>query len=86
VLLGSATPSIESYYNTQSKKYGLVKLSERYGRVQMPLIQVVDMKMIMTQNKGKVILSPQLIEAIQQTLDQKKQVILFQNLFITGYT
>lgn len=79
VLLGSATPSIESYHNTQSGKYGLVKLTERYGNVKMPLIELVDVKTIITQNKGKVILSPQLTEAIQQTLEQKKQVILFQN-------
>lgn len=79
VLLGSATPSIESYYNTQLGKYGLVKLTERYGNVKMPLIEVVDVKNIFTQNKGKLILSPQLIEAIQQTIYNKKQVILFQN-------
>src|SRR5207253_4009957 len=41
VLLGSATPSIESYYNTQSGKYGLVTLTERYGNVQLPLIEIV---------------------------------------------
>ena len=79
VLLGSATPSIESYFNTQSGKYGLVNLSERYGNVQMPLIQIVDVKTIVSQNKAKVILSPQLTEAIKETLQQKKQVILFQN-------
>ncbi|HEX8356594.1 MAG TPA: primosomal protein N' [Segetibacter sp.] len=79
VLLGSATPSIESYFNAQSGKYGLVNLSERFGNVQMPSIQLVDVKTIITQNKGKVILSPQLTEAIQQALLQKKQVILFQN-------
>lgn len=79
VLLGSATPSVESYYNAQTGKYGLVHLSERYGNVQMPLMQIVDVKTIITQNKGKIILSPQLTEAIQQTLQEKKQVILFQN-------
>ena len=79
VLLGSATPSVESYYNTQSGKYGLVNLTERYGNVQMPLIQIVDVKTIVSQNKAKVILSPQLTEAIKETLGQKKQVILFQN-------
>jgi len=79
VLLGSATPSVESYYNTQTGKYGLVKLTERYGNVQMPLIEIIDLKTIVSQNKEKVILSPQLTEAIQQTLQQKKQVILFQN-------
>ena len=79
VLLGSATPSIESSYNARTDKYGLVHLTERYGNVQMPLMQIVDLKTIITQNKGKIILSPQLTEAIQQTLQQKKQVILFQN-------
>jgi primosomal protein N' (replication factor Y) (superfamily II helicase) len=79
VLLGSATPSIESYYNTKLNKYGLVKLTQRFGNVQMPLIELVDVKMYMGRNRGKVILSPPLIEAIQQTLDQNKQVILFQN-------
>jgi primosomal protein N' (replication factor Y) len=79
VLLGSATPSIESYFNTQSGKYGLVNLAERYGNVQMPLIQIVDVKTIITQDKGKVIISPQLTEAIQASLKEKKQVILFQN-------
>src|SRR5215210_4782272 len=79
VLLGSATPSIESSYNARTGKYGLVHLTERYGNVQMPMMQIVDLKTIITQNKGKIILSPQLTEAIQQTLQQKKQVILFQN-------
>lgn len=79
VLLGSATPSIESYYNTKTGKYGLVNLTERYGNVQMPQIEIIDVKTIITQNKGKIILSPQLAAAIQQTLDEKKQVILFQN-------
>ena len=79
VLLGSATPSIESYFNTQSGKYGLVTLTERYGNVQMPSIELVDVKTIITKDKGKIILSPQLTEAIQQSLEHKKQVILFQN-------
>ncbi|MGI8634770.1 MAG: replication restart helicase PriA, partial [Segetibacter sp.] len=79
VLLGSATPSIESYFNVVSGKYGFVRLTERYGNVQMPLIQIVDVKTIITKEKGKVILSPQLTEAIQQSLKEKKQVILFQN-------
>jgi primosomal protein N' (replication factor Y) len=79
VLLGSATPSIESYFNTQTGKYGLVTLTERYGNVQMPAIQLVDVKTIFPKDKGKVILSPQLVEGIQQSLQEKKQVILFQN-------
>ena len=79
VLLGSATPSIESYYNTQMGKYSLVNLNERYGNVQLPVIETVDVKTIFTKEKSKVILSPQLTEAIQQSLNEKKQVILFQN-------
>ncbi|TDH29098.1 primosomal protein N' [Segetibacter sp. 3557_3] len=79
VLLGSATPSIESYYNCQSGKYGLVTLTERFGNVKMPDIELVDVKTVMTKDRSKVILSPRLIEAITDSLQQEKQVILFQN-------
>lgn len=79
VLLGSATPSIESYFNTQTGKYGLINLTERFGNVHLPVIDTVDLKTIIIKDKSKVILSPQLITAIQQSLDAKKQVILFQN-------
>ncbi len=79
VLLGSATPSIESYYNAQTGKYGLVNLTERYGNVEMPSIQLVDVKTIYPRINGKRILTPQLTEAIEHSLQQKKQVILFQN-------
>lgn len=78
VLLGSATPSIESYHNAEAGKYGLVKLTERYGNVRLPAIQVVDMKMYFS-GREKTILSHQLTEAIEQALQQSKQVILFQN-------
>jgi primosomal protein N' (replication factor Y) len=79
VLLGSATPSIESYFNTRQGKYGLVNLTERFGRVQLPSIEIIDVKTIFSREKGKVILSPQLKEAIQLSLHENKQVILFQN-------
>ncbi len=79
VLLGSATPSIESYYNCEQNKYGLVNLFERYGNIDLPQIAIVDLKKIPTKDKGKIALSPALIEAIQNSLQQKKQVILFQN-------
>ena len=79
VLLGSATPSIESYYNTTTKKYGLVELNERYGEGRLPAIEIVDLKKIVTNSKQKVMLTPQLKEAIQKSLNEKKQVILFQN-------
>ncbi|MDB5193459.1 MAG: priA [Segetibacter sp.] len=84
VLLGSATPSIESFYNTTLNKYGLVNLTERFGNVQLPVIEIVDVKTIITKNKDKIILTPQLTEAIQKELDKEKQVILFQNR--RGYT
>jgi len=79
VLLGSATPSLESYYNAHTGKYGLVELNERYGSIAMPQIEIVDTKKIPTPNKSKVIISPTLKEAIEQSLQQDKQVILFQN-------
>lgn len=79
VLLGSATPSIESYYNAKQGKYGLVLLSERYGNVALPVIDVVDVKRVLTKQKAKVMLTPDLHQAIEASLQQQKQVILFQN-------
>ncbi len=80
VLLGSATPSIESYFNCEQKKYGAVWLAERYGQVELPLIDMVDLtKLPPSKEKGKTALSPALIAAISASLQQKKQVILFQN-------
>jgi len=79
VLLGSATPSIESYFNCMQNKYGLVLLSERFGQVKMPVIDLVDTKAVATKQKGKIAITPQLTEAIQKSLSDKKQIILFQN-------
>ncbi len=80
VLLGSATPSLESYYNAQTGKYGLVTLTERFGNVALPTIEIVDVKNIAPQEKGgKVIVSPRMKEAIAASLQEHKQVILFQN-------
>ncbi len=79
VLLGSATPSIETYFNCIQDKYGKVTLNERFGGVELPVIQVVDTKHLPPVDKQKVILSPQLKEAIRQSIGQSKQVILFQN-------
>ena len=79
VLLGSATPSLESYYNASTGKYGLVELNERYGNMAMPVIEIVDTKQIKTADKSKVIISPQLKESIEKSLQDKRQVILFQN-------
>jgi len=77
VLLGSATPSIESYFNAQRSKYGLVELTERFGGIHLPIIEIIDTRKVV--QKGKVMLSPQLKEAIEKTVEHGRQVILFQN-------
>jgi primosomal protein N' (replication factor Y) len=77
VLMGSATPSMESYLNAQKGKYALVSLDERFGGIQMPSIEIVDTRKVV--GKGKVMLSPQLKDAIQKATGAGKQVILFQN-------
>jgi primosomal protein N' (replication factor Y) (superfamily II helicase) len=79
VLLGSASPSIESYYNATQGKYGLVELLERFGGVKLPSIEIIDTKQVVTKEKLKVIVSPQLKASIEKTLEANKQVILFQN-------
>ena len=79
VLLGSATPSVETYHNATTGKYGLVELMERYAGLKMPSIELIDTRKIVSKERTKVIVTPQLSEAIMQTLEQKKQVILFQN-------
>lgn len=79
VLAGSATPSLETYYNAELGKYALATLSERYAATAMPAIQLIDVKQVAGNYQNKVLLSPQLKEAIEKTLAQKKQVILFQN-------
>ena len=79
VLLGSATPSFESYYNAKTHKYGLVELLERYGGVKLPDIEVVN---IAAETKSKTIQShftSVLIKDIEHALANKEQVILFQN-------
>jgi len=79
VLLGSATPSLESYYNAKTGKYGVVELMQRYGDVQLPSIEIIDTKKIIQKDRSKVMLSPQLVEEINKTVARDKQVILFQN-------
>ncbi len=77
VLLGSATPSLESYFNAQQKKYGLVFLDERYGGLQLPAIEIINTRQVA--QKGKVMISPQLKQAMEQAFENDRQVILFQN-------
>ena len=79
VLLGSATPSIETYYNALSEKYGLVAVTERFGKAQLPNISLVDLKESYFKKQMKGHFSLSLIEAITTSLSQGEQVILFQN-------
>jgi primosomal protein N' (replication factor Y) len=79
VLLGSATPSLESYYNCKEDKYGLVRLTERFGDVEMPELELVDLKYMYKTNRMQSIFSLHLLENIQKTLERKEQVLIFQN-------
>lgn len=79
VLLGTATPSLESYHNAQTGKYGLVELNERFGGLQMPDIQPVDLRDQMKKRQMQSIFSTPLLEALQAALDRGEQAILFQN-------
>ena len=76
VILGSATPSVESFYNAAQKKYGYTHLTERFNKGALPNIELVDTK---KQPTGTAILTPVLLAAIKNTIEQNKQVILFQN-------
>ncbi len=79
VLLGSATPSLESYYNCQRGKYALLELAERVDDKKMPVVRVVDLRQAARKEKGIPMFAPQLKEAIQQRLERKEQTILFLN-------
>jgi primosomal protein N' (replication factor Y) len=79
VLLGSATPSIETYFNTQNDKYGLVTLSERYKNVRLPEVLLVDLKDKHFRKKMTGHFSDLLIEEIAESMSLGEQVILFQN-------
>lgn len=79
VLLGSATPSVESYYNALQNKYGLVSITERFGASRFPDIEIVDVRKVAVKNAQKIIISPQLKAAIKETIENSGQVILFQN-------
>lgn len=79
VLLGTATPSVESYFNARKGKYGLVQLKERYKEIRLPHIELVDIKELTRQKRMKGPFSPVLVKEIRSALDRKEQVILFQN-------
>lgn len=78
-LLGSATPSLESYYNALSGKYGLVTLKTRYAGLSLPTIEVVDVQEMRRKKMMTGVFSPQLLAHIRHALEQNRQVILFQN-------
>jgi primosomal protein N' (replication factor Y) len=79
VVLGSATPSMESFYNCNKGKYQLLQLLERADDKKMPVVRIVDMRQTLRKGKGIPIFSPQLKEAITQRLERKEQTILFLN-------
>jgi primosomal protein N' (replication factor Y) (superfamily II helicase) len=84
VLLGSATPAMETYYNAKNGKYGLVELTTRYSGVQLPEILCADMRKARKSKSVQSDFSLFLLDAIRETLKNEKQVILFQNR--RGYT
>ena len=79
LLLGSATPSFESYYNARQNKYHLVTITERYGGVEMPEIIVDDLRIETRRKTMQANFGSVLVEAMNKTLEEKNQVILFQN-------
>lgn len=79
VLLGTATPSAESYYNATTGKYGMVRLATRYQGIELPRIEIVDIHDFQHRRMMTGPFSPTLIDAIRRTLEEGRQVILFQN-------
>lgn len=78
-LLGTATPSFETYHHARKGHYGYVQLTQRYCDIQLPEVEVVDIKQLRHQKRMQGAFSPQLVEAINAALERKEQVILFQN-------
>ena len=78
IILGSATPSIESTYNARNNKYGFVEIKERYGNIEMPFIHTIDMK-AEPKHEFSSIFSKKLVDEINKAVDLGKQVILFRN-------
>ncbi|MBQ8867895.1 MAG: primosomal protein N' [Bacteroidaceae bacterium] len=79
VLLGTATPSIESYYNALTGKYGLVALAHRHQAIRLPQIEVVDIAELNRKRRMNGPFSPTLLGYMRQALEQGEQIILFQN-------
>lgn len=79
ILLGSATPSLESYFNAQQNKYGFVELNRRFGNVQLPKIELIDIKEKHRKKEMTGHFSDSMLRLITDALEEKEQVILFQN-------
>ncbi|NQX99350.1 MAG: primosomal protein N', partial [Flavobacteriales bacterium] len=79
VLMGSATPAVETYWNAKEGKYGLVEITKRHGGVQMPEILCADIKEATRKKKMKSHFSPLLMELMEEAFKNKEQIILFQN-------
>ena len=79
VLLGSATPSFETYFNAQTGKYGQVNLFKRHAEVELPELHVADMKKAYKKKQMRSVLTPDLYDLMEEALDKKEQIILFQN-------
>ena len=79
ILLGSATPSFETYYNALIGKYGLVNLMKRHSEIELPKICVADIKRAYKQKKMRSVLTPELFELTEKALNNNEQVIFFQN-------
>ncbi len=79
IVLGSATPSLESYFNAQQKKYGFVALNRRYGNVQLPKIELIDIKEKHRKREMTGRFSDTMLRLITDALEEKEQIILFQN-------
>src|SRR5690606_18634944 len=79
VILGSATPSMESYYNALQKRYGLIEMHERYGGISLPTMEILNTTHATRAAKSRIMISEGMATAIQETLEKNQQVILFQN-------
>ncbi|MEI7424049.1 MAG: primosomal protein N' [Prolixibacteraceae bacterium] len=79
ILLGTATPAVETFYNAKSGRYGLVELNERFGQVELPQIVTADLKRAYKRKAMRSYLTPELYDEIIAALEKKEQVILFQN-------
>ncbi|EMR00983.1 replication restart helicase PriA [Cesiribacter andamanensis] len=78
-LLGSATPSIETYYQAEQGKFGLVQLHKRYGEAQLPQLELADTRLALKQKTMKAMFTPALVDGLKLVVERKEQAIVFQN-------